>query len=342
MTKPPTSPDATDAISSLGELSVEQLRCLRIDPDRRRLVGVPLEQISEAWTGSSNEVWIDIQASRPNKFKAFLEKLDLHPLIMEDCLDPYRSSRFSSFDTSLHFEVPVVTSDSVDHYLSVICLPRILITIRTTQVPEVDRLLESLHQQAPLNEGTKSALLYAILDALTDRFVQAAATARVKIRQMSRSMDAEPGSVDLEEVISIKRVVQDLATVAEDQLYCISALVPVDSDALRIDNQRDYYRDATRSYQAALRILHRYEARAAELQQQHTSYLQARTETRIRILTILSSICMPLTLIAGIYGMNFAQMPELRSSWGYPVTLALMFGIAIGQLWFFYKRGWFG
>ena len=81
---------------------------------------------------------------------------------------------------------------------------------------------------------------------------------------------------------------------------------------------------------------------AGELQQQHASYLQARTETRIRILTILSSICMPLTLIAGIYGMNFAQMPELRSFWGYPVTLALMFTIAVGQLWFFYKRGWFG
>ena len=49
-----------------------------------------------------------------------------------------------------------------------------------------------------------------------------------------------------------------------------------------------------------------------------------------------------LTLIAGIYGMNFAHMPELQASWGYPVTMGAMFAIAVGQLWFFHKRGWLG
>ena len=56
---------------------------------------------------------------------------------------------------------------------------------------------------------------------------------------------------------------------------------------------------------------------------------------------ILSAICMPLTLIAGIYGMNFNRMPELKATWGYPATLIAMALIVIGQLWFFYKRGWF-
>ena len=76
------------------------------------------------------------------------------------------------------------------------------------------------------------------------------------------------------------------------------ALVPIDSEAFPISQQRDYLRDAARNYQAALRVLHRYEARAAELQQQHASFVQAKTESRIRILTILSAICLPLTLIA--------------------------------------------
>ena len=47
-----------------------------------------------------------------------------------------------------------------------------------------------------------------------------------------------------------------------------------------------------------------------------------------------------LTLITGIYGMNFDRMPELHASWGYPVTLTAMLAIALGQLWFFYRRGW--
>ena len=125
-------------------------------------------------------------------------------------------------------------------------------------------------------------------------------------------------------------------------MYCIGALVPVDTPAFPISQQRDYLRDATRNYESALRVLHRYEARTAELHQQHLSSLHAKTESRLRALTIVTAICMPLTLIAGIYGMNFSRMPELQVSWGYPATLLVMAGIVIGQVLFFYKRGWFG
>ena len=58
------------------------------------------------------------------------------------------------------------------------------------------------------------------------------------------------------------------------------------------------------------------------------------------MLTILSAICMPLTFIAGIYGMNFEFMPELRFSWGYPVVIAAMLLIAVDMLRFFKTRGW--
>lgn len=331
-----------DALEELGRLDVEQLRCHRIDAGLRRAVGIARQQLADAREQTSDEVWIDIQASNPNDFQAFLNALDLHPLILEDCLDPNRSSRFSSYENSLHFEVPVFSTDAVDDYLSVVCVPRLLVTIRTSQIPEVDRLSQDDDQQVQLNEGTKSALLYAILDALTDRLVKAATESRDEIRRMSHLMDAQPDGVDVEKIVSVKRTVQDITTIAEDQLYCIGALVPVDTAAFPISHQRDYFRDATRNYEAALRVLHRYEARAAEVHQQYVSSLQAKTESRLRILTILSAICMPLTLIAGIYGMNFSRMPELQVSWGYPATLLLMAGIAVGQLWYFHKRGWFG
>ena len=259
------------------------------------------------WPTTTDEVWIDIQAPHPNDFRPFLEQLNLHPLIMEDCLDPYRSSRFSSFEKSLHFEFSVFTGKAVDDYLSVVCIPRMLITIRTTQMPAFDGLLRDLESQMQLNAGTKSALLHAILNALGDRLIQAAIGCRDKIRSLSRSMDDNADAVVIDEVISVKRRLQDIATIAEDQLYCVRGLVAIDSDALSIADQRNFLRDEVRNYETALRVLHRHEARAAELQQQYTSCLQARTESRIRVLTILSAICMPLTLIAGIYGMNFAH-----------------------------------
>jgi magnesium transporter len=331
-----------DAIDCLATLPVDQLRCYRIDTDRRCLVAITPLQLSKEWADKPEEVWIDIQASQPTLFQEFLEKLNLHPLIIEDCLDPYRSSRFSSYDTSLHFEFPVFATDSVDDYLSVICVPRLLITIRTTPIPAIDSILENLDALVRLNDGTKSALLYAMLDALGDCLVHAARNGRSEIRQLSQSMDKNPDTVDFEKIISVKRRLQDITMIAEDQLYCVRALIAGDSDALPISSQRDYLRDAVRNYETALRVVHQYESRTTELYQQYLLSLQAKTEARIRILTILSSICLPLTLIAGIYGMNFARMPETQWPWGYPAILAAMFVIAVGQLVFFYKRGWLG
>ena len=340
--QPSTNVQLEEALSRLDPHQVEQIRCFRIGASSCRLVSITPAALAQEWATSTDDVWIDIQASHPLAFRTFLEPLDLHPLILEDCLDAQRSSRFSSYDTSLHFEVPVTIEAGQDHYLSVICLPRILITIRTAPIPEVDHVMQDLDHHLQLNAGTKSALLYAILDELTDHLVQAAADVRLKIRELFRAMDSRPESVDVEQIVAAKRIVQDICLVAEDQLFCVSSLIPVDSQALQMAPQRDYLRDAARNYEAALRVLQRYASGAAELHQQYHSSLQAKTEARLRILTILSSICMPLTLIAGIYGMNFARMPELRASWGYPVTLTAMAAIAVGQLLFFYKRGWFG
>jgi magnesium transporter len=62
----------------------------------------------------------------------------------------------------------------------------------------------------------------------------------------------------------------------------------------------------------------------------------------MKVLTIISTIFIPLTFIAGVYGMNFDYMPELRWRWGYPVTLAVMLAIGVSLLFYFRRRGWIG
>ncbi len=69
--------------------------------------------------------------------------------------------------------------------------------------------------------------------------------------------------------------------------------------------------------------------------------LQETTNNRLRLLTVLSALFLPLTLIAGIYGMNFQYMPELDEHYAYFVVLGLMLVIGAGMLGFFYLKGWF-
>ena len=95
--------------------------------------------------------------------------------------------------------------------------------------------------------------------------------------------------------------------------------------------------ETTRATERDIDRLHR---RAADLQDRYESAQQEETNRRLGTLTILSAIFMPLTLIAGIYGMNFDVMPELHYPYGYPVALAGMALIGGGLIWRFRSRGW--
>ena len=90
-----------------------------------------------------------------------------------------------------------------------------------------------------------------------------------------------------------------------------------------------------------MRMLHRYDARVNDLHQHYMLTLQDRTNSRLKVLTIISAIFLPLTLLAGIYGMNFQYKPELENHYAYFIVLVLMLVIALAMLFFFYVRGWF-
>ena len=97
----------------------------------------------------------------------------------------------------------------------------------------------------------------------------------------------------------------------------------------------------TQSVRIVKRSMDRLEENVKDLHQQFLLAIQERTGNRLKVLTILSAVFLPLTLIAGIYGMNFEHMPELGASYAYYVVLGFMVLVAISMLGFFYMKGWF-
>ncbi|HSP47971.1 MAG TPA: CorA family divalent cation transporter, partial [Clostridiaceae bacterium] len=84
-----------------------------------------------------------------------------------------------------------------------------------------------------------------------------------------------------------------------------------------------------------------YRELLAGLMDLHLSNISYRMNEVMKVLTIISTIFIPLTFIAGVYGMNFVYMPELRSRWGYPLTWLVMVVIAAGMIRYFKKKEWF-
>ena len=113
------------------------------------------------------------------------------------------------------------------------------------------------------------------------------------------------------------------------------------TSVISLDTHKELFRrgvETIRSIREGVEQLHR---RLEELQRQHLMDRQVLTERRLRVLTILSAIFLPMTLIAGIYGMNFTNMPELDEGYAYFIALGGMAALGILMMVFFIRKGWF-
>jgi magnesium transporter len=132
-----------------------------------------------------------------------------------------------------------------------------------------------------------------------------------------------------------------LDAVVSDQLPSLRAVGVTDKPFFKIRDAQEYMNCALSNLQAADRSLDRQDGRIAALRAGFQMHAQDKTNRKLGMLTILSAIFMPITLLAGIWGMNFETMPELKFPFSYPMALGLMVLIAVNMYLFFRRGGWF-
>ena len=113
-----------------------------------------------------------------------------------------------------------------------------------------------------------------------------------------------------------------------------------DTSLLITPDTRIYFRDCYDHIIQVIDIIEAYRELAASLMEVYMTSMSNKMNEVMKFLTIISTIFIPLTFIAGVYGMNFKHMPELDSPYGYLATWAVMLTIAFGSLYFFWRRGW--
>jgi magnesium transporter len=186
-----------------------------------------------------------------------------------------------------------------------------------------------------------SAILYQMLDYIIDEDMAFTLRARDAIDRLDELLDEGPHEELAEETLPLKRQLARLAATFEDQLYCVGSLQTIESESFTIDGLHDHFRDAVSHLEHATRSVGRQLTHLNTVQQEYQLKLHNRTDDRLRLLTVISTIFLPLTLITGIYGMNFHNMPELGWRHSYFGVLFAMVTVAAAMLWGFYRTGWF-
>ena len=205
----------------------------------------------------------------------------------------------------------------------------------------ISDLARRLTGRIRLKSATTSALVYQVIGRLTVENFIAFTACRQKHDALSKQLIEDSGSVAPEDIFALRRQITNIGDANEDHAFCVDVLQKVESTAFSAGDQLEHLQELDRSLGRNQRSMDRLEENVKELHQQFLLAIQDRTGNRLKILTILSAVFLPLTLIAGIYGMNFEHMPELGVRHGYYVVLGFMALVGIGMLGFFYRKGWF-
>jgi Mg2+ and Co2+ transporter CorA len=240
------------------------------------------------------------------------------------------------------FFFPFYGSDStIPERFSGICAPRLLLTFHHSDSAALSAAEKLGQEGSVLPLATHSGAVAALIRFITNRNNEAAAALRRRMSRMSEQLARGEATPDLDAILKLATQLDVLSDTVDEQLIAIRTLSVAKSESLDFQSLQQHINVSTTNLEMLSRSLDRVDRHVGSLRAQYDSRLAEHTNRRLAMLTVLSAVFMPLTFIAGVYGMNFEFMPEVHAPWGYPVTLGVMGGVAALMLTYFWKRGWF-
>jgi magnesium transporter len=311
--------------------------------DQLRRGGV---ELIDEWRGdSADNLWVDIQEPAQEVIEPLLEeRFKFHELAAEDTLSPNTLPKYDSFaqyDFFIFRTVDVRISEhaSETYKIAAFLGTNFLFTVHRQPIAAIDNILNRLPGDKRMIERGPDFVLYAIVDEMVDAHFPLLEQIEEAVDDLQdRIFDAATDD-DLDELLHLKRDINVLRRHILPQRELLNQISR--GDAKFIQQQHlIYFRDM---YDHMFRISETIDVDRDQMTGTMDAYLSVvanRTNEIMKVLTIFSALMLPLTLIAGIYGMNFEHMPELRWIHGYPFALGLMLVVAIGMLGLFWLRGW--
>lgn len=183
-------------------------------------------------------------------------------------------------------------------------------------------------------------LCYLLIDMLIDEYFPLLEDYEERIEALEDTIIRNPNSSLMEEIYHIRRELLALRRLIWPLRHVMNVLLRDTTNSIVTADVRIYFRDCYDHIIQVLDIIEAYRELASSLMEVYMTAMSNKMNEVMKFLTVISTIFIPLTFIAGVYGMNFKEMPELNSRWGYYITWIVMLLIAGGSLYFFWRKGW--
>ena len=293
--------------------------------------------------------WVNVTGlADARQLETLADLFGIHPLAMEDVVHVHQRPKVEDFRDYLFLVTRMIeeTSPLRTDQISLFFGKNFLLTIQERPGDCLDPLRDRIRTHAGrLRHTGPDCLAYAILDATLDAFFPVVEKYGDRMEQIDEDIESNPSPHIVSEIHRLRTNLLQVRKIMWAQRDALNELIR-DDCPLVSQETRVYLRDCVDHTAQILDVVETYREMCADLRDYYLSTVNYRMNQVIKVLTILSTIFLPLGFITGLYGMNFDpdksrwNMPELHWSYGYPFSLGFMFLTTVGMLIFMKRRGW--
>jgi len=288
--------------------------------------------------------WINVEGVHDT---ALIEKLgkmyDLHPLTLEDIVHVDQRPKFEDYDDYVLTIMKMISYDTEvkSEQLSLILLKNTVISFQEAVSGDAFDIIRNRLRQAKGRVRKLGAdyLFYALMDAVVDCYFNAIERIGDKLEIIEEEIISEPTRESLVQLYSLKREVIYLRKQVWPLRDMVSNLIRTEN-TLMSDNTQIFLRDLQDHTTRIIDTVETYRDLLSGIMDIHLSTNSNKMNEVMKVLTIMSSIFIPVTFIAGVYGMNFDNMPEIHTKNGYYITWAVMLAVILGLVFYFKRKKW--
>ena len=297
--------------------------------------------------GKDSPAWIMVTGLHDvEKIGELLEAYGIHPLVQDDILNTNQPPKMEDFGNYLFVTAKQLTLTADDcaepfdlQHFSLILTDRVLITFH--EAPSA--VFAPVHQRLRDGKGRLRSrgpdyLMWALLDAILDHYLAALAQVEEKVARQDEALTQPDTVVTLADIHTLRAATHFLYRTVRPMRELIVTLQHTESDLLT-PSLTPFLRDLYDHSWHAIETADRLRESVTAMREYHQAILAQRMNEVMKVLTALSTIFLPLTFVAGVYGMNL-KMPEYDWPWGYAFVWLIFLAIGGLTVWFFRRRRW--
>lgn len=295
--------------------------------------------------GEKNIHWLHLNGvHQPEVIELIGEKHDIHSLLLEDILNTEHHPKLDETDDGLFLiakkpsltEEDGISFESVNIHLGDFGVATFVTSDRDPFEPVRSRIRNG---NGKIRKRDHDYLVYALLDTVVDSYLIVIDQLQGRILEFEEEVlyNARPDS--LLQFQTLQRTVLQLGQMVQPMRDVVAKLCRIDNQLIN-ESTKKYFEDILDHMNAVSVNTHHFRELLSSILELHVSMMNTKMNQVVKLLTVFAAIFMPLTFLAGIYGMNFTYMPELEHPYGYFILLLLMAGVALTMVFFFRRRKW--